>query len=149
MNSQLREFIVRKIGGIGLLVVCLSACTSPPIQPEGGGRLADCGSFPNCVNSHAKEGGHAIDPLVATPDQWQSLIEQIRAMENWSLTVEDERFVQAIVVTAVMGYKDDVQLQYYPERELIHVRSSSRVGYSDMGVNRERVEALRLSLEAL
>lgn len=149
MNSQRGECIVRKIGGIGLLLVFLGGCTSPPIQPESGGRLADCSSFPNCVSSYAKEGSHAIEPLVATPDQWQSMLGQLRAMENWSLTVEDEHFVQAVVVTPVMRYKDDVQLQYFPESELIQVRSSSRLGYSDMGVNRKRVEAMRLSLESL
>ncbi|MFT4615031.1 MAG: hypothetical protein ACI9NT_002183 [Bacteroidia bacterium] len=137
------------IGRVGLLVVFIAACTSPPLQPESGEQLAACGTFPNCVSSNAQEGQSAVDPLLATPDQWQSLVVELRETENWSVNVVEDNFIQAVVATRVMRYKDDVQLQYHPERQLIHVRSSSRMGYSDMGVNRERVESLRRSLEDL
>lgn len=57
--------------------------------------------------------------------------------------VLDENFVQAVVVTPLMRYRDDIQLRYSPDLQLIHVRSSSRLGISDMRVNRSRVEWLR------
>jgi uncharacterized protein (DUF1499 family) len=42
-----------------------------------------------------------------------------------------------------MRFVDDVEFLFDDTNKKIHVRSASRVGYSDMGVNRKRVEELR------
>lgn len=86
-------------------------------------------------------------PLAATPKQWQQLVATLRTWDNWSITEEDEHFVQAVAITPLMRYRDDVQLWFDPVANLVHVRSSSRVGYGDMGANRARVEKLRAAME--
>ena len=51
--------------------------------------------------------------------------------------------MQAVVKTPVMKFRDDVQLLFLPDDMLIQVRSSSRLGISDLGTNARRVETLR------
>ena len=64
--------------------------------------------------------------------------------------LQEVDFVQAVVTTPMMRFRDDVQLLYNPQTDVIQVRSSSRLGISDMGTNRRRVESLRshLAVEA-
>jgi uncharacterized protein (DUF1499 family) len=89
---------------------------------------------------------HAIEPLEANAGQWQQLKAWIARQENWEVTVDDDRFLQAVVKTPLMRFRDDVQLLYFPDAQLIQVRSSSRLGISDMGTNAKRVESLRAQL---
>ena len=129
------------------LSVSLAACTSPPDRPQPGTALPPCGDSPNCVSSQETRADFQVAPLAATAEQWGQLVETVRTWDNWSLTEEDEYFVQAVATTPLMRYRDDVQLWFDTEAGLIHVRSSSRVGYGDMGANRNRVERLRALLE--
>lgn len=123
------------------LISSLVACSSSPSKPDA--ELAACGSFPNCVNSQSGEGGQDVKPLAASAAQWRDLKQWIASQENWRVVVSEERFVQAVVVSPMMQFRDDVQLLYQPAAEMIQVRSSSRIGVSDLGANRDRVEELR------
>ena len=87
-----------------------------------------------------------MEPLRATAEQWHSLKQWLREQEDWNIVVNDRVFVQAVVVSPLMRYRDDLQLLYQPDRQLIQVRSSSRLGISDMGVNLSRVKALRFQI---
>ncbi len=129
-----------------LLCLALGACTAPPQRPDTGEPLPPCGSSPNCVSSEETREDFRVAPLAATPQQWRALIATLRDRDDWSVTAEDDDFVQFVAVTPLMRYRDDVQLRYDAAAGLIHVRSSSRVGYGDMGANRKRVEALRDAL---
>jgi len=131
---------------IPLLVIFLSACTSAPDKPGADAVLPPCGSFPNCVNSHSGKGGSAIKPLFATAPQWQAFKKWLATQEDWSIEVEQADFVQAVVKTPLMRFRDDVQLLYNLQTGVIQVRSSSRLGIGDMGTNRKRVESLRTQL---
>jgi uncharacterized protein (DUF1499 family) len=124
----------------------LGGCTSPPGKPADMQVLPECGRLPNCVNSQSGSGVHAIEPLEANAGQWQQLKAWIARQENWEVTVDDDRFLQAVVKTPLMRFRDDVQLLYFPDAQLIQVRSSSRLGISDMGTNAKRVESLRAQL---
>ncbi|MEP1469390.1 MAG: DUF1499 domain-containing protein [Halieaceae bacterium] len=126
-----------------LIVVCLAGCTSAPDQPTSGAALPDCGTFPNCVNSELSEGGKAIAPMEATSQQWQELKQWIAAQKDWTITIDTGDFMQAIVKTPLIRFQDDVQLRFIEGKNVIHVRSSSRLGIGDMGTNRRRVEMLR------
>ncbi len=130
-----------------LVTLCLTGCTGAPDQPGGGAGLPACGSLPNCVNSDGGEGGNAIAPLQATAGQWQTLKVWLGRQENWTITTDNGDFLQAVVQTPLMRFRDDVQLLFDEQAGLIQVRSSSRLGISDMGANRERVEMLRRQLQ--
>ena len=102
--------------------------------------------LPNCVNSDSGTGGSAIAPLQATTEQWQALKRWLAQQGDWTITVETADFVQAVVKTPLMQFRDDVQLAFKQQAGDIQVRSSSRLGISDMGANRRRIESLRAHL---
>jgi uncharacterized protein (DUF1499 family) len=129
-----------------LAVSFAAACTSPPERPGTMNSLKECGWLPNCVNSESGRGVHAVEPINATAGQWLELKSWIREQKDWEITHEKDRFLQAVVKTRVMRFRDDVQLLFLPDRQLVHVRSSSRLGLSDLGTNARRVETLRQQL---
>ena len=131
---------------IPLLTIILAGCTSAPAQPGADAVLPPCGMLPNCVNSDSGTGGSAIAPLQATTEQWQALKRWLAAQDDWTITVETADFVQAVVKTPLMQFRDDVQLAFKQQASDIQVRSSSRLGISDMGANRRRIESLRAHL---
>ena len=130
-------------------LVTLAACTSAPIQPNNGGDLSPCGNFPNCVTSLDDSSWAYIKPLAANSQQWQALKQTLSQRDGWQITTSKDLFVQAVVTTPTMRFKDDVQLQFVSAKNIIHIRSSSRLGYSDMGANAARVERLRKILRTL
>ncbi|MDE0930390.1 MAG: DUF1499 domain-containing protein [Halioglobus sp.] len=131
---------------IPLLTTILFGCTSAPEQPSADTVLPPCGMLPNCVNSDSGTGGSAIAPLQATVEQWHALKRWLAQQDNWTITAETDDFVQAVVKTPLMQFRDDVQLAFNQQAGDIQVRSSSRLGISDMGANRTRIESLRAHL---
>jgi uncharacterized protein (DUF1499 family) len=124
-----------------------SGCSSTPEKPAGKAALAPCGWLPNCVNSVSGQGLQAVDPIKANNGQWQQIKTWIASQPDWEIVIDDGYFIQAIVKTPLMRFRDDIQLQFDPGSELIQVRSSSRLGLSDLGTNYRRVEALREVLD--
>ena len=131
---------------IPLLTIILAGCTSAPEQPGADAVLSPCGMLPNCVNSYSGTGGSAIAPLQATTEQWQALKRWLAQQDNWTITEETPDFLQAVVKTPLMQFRDDVQLMFDRQAGVLQVRSSSRLGISDMGANRRRIERLRTHL---
>ena len=127
-------------------ILLLAGCTSSPGKPPTRQVLTECGWLPNCVNSQSGRGAQASQPIRANAEQWQQLKAWIAQQEDWEITVDDGNFMQAIVNTPMMKFRDDVQLLFLPDDQLIQVRSSSRLGFSDMGTNARRVETLREQL---
>lgn len=120
-------------------------------RPELGvvdGRLRRCPASPNCVCSEGETDGHAIDPLhfAGSPEAaWTRLIAVIEATPSAHILSREDNYLRAEFVTPLMRYVDDVEFRLTPES--IHVRSASRVGRSDLGANRTRVESLRAAFE--
>lgn len=108
--------------------------------------LKECGWLPNCVNSESGRGVQAVEPMSATAGQWAELKLWISEQKDWEITIEEDHFLQAVVKTPVMRFRDDIQLLFLPDKQLVHVRSSSRLGLSDLGTNARRVEMLRQQL---
>ena len=122
-------------------------CSTTPDKPAGKAALAPCGWLPNCVNSVSGHGLQAVDPIKANDRQWQQVKTWVARQPDWEIVIDDGHFVQAVVKTPLMRFRDDIQLQFDPDSELIQVRSSSRLGISDLGTNRRRVEGLREVLD--
>jgi uncharacterized protein (DUF1499 family) len=112
------------------------------------GRLAPCKSTPNCVSSQADRGDatHYIEPLrYKGPGAraWVVLKVVLQGMERAAVVREDNAYLYAEFTSRWMGYVDDVEFALDEKAGVIHVRSASRLGIRDFGVNRERVEAIR------
>ena len=67
-------------------------------------------------------------------------------MERTTVVAETDEYLHAVCRTR-LGFADDLECRVCLTEGVIHVRSASRFGIGDMGVNRERVEALRRGLQ--
>jgi uncharacterized protein (DUF1499 family) len=109
------------------------------------GVLAPCPASPNCVSSEAgTPESHALAALSASA--WDRLPDSILEMGGRLIEVRED-YLAAEFSTKLMGYVDDVEFRKTETQ--VHVRSASRVGHSDMGANRKRVEALRAAIDTV
>jgi len=112
-------------------------------------RLAPCPTSPNCVSSQASDPAQLIDPLPMVengPATMQLLRTIIEATPRTRVVQASDTAIDAEYRSWLFGFVDDVSLRSDPAAGVIQVRSASRTGYYDFGVNRTRVEALRQAL---
>ncbi|NJK35349.1 MAG: DUF1499 domain-containing protein [Oscillatoriales cyanobacterium SM2_2_1] len=109
------------------------------------GHLRDCPSSPNCVSSQSFDPEHMIAPLaVPQPQRAIADLETIlQGMERTKIVTKDDRYLYAEFASAIMGFVDDVEFFYNANQGWVEVRSASRLGESDLGVNRQRIETVR------
>ena len=112
------------------------------------GRLAPPKRTPNCVSSQADPADteHYIAPIAFKGTLAEAMAAAKRAIESMerSLVVREERgYVYAEFTSRLLGYVDDLELLFDEKAGVFHVRSASRLGRRDFGVNRRRGEALR------
>lgn len=110
------------------------------------GKLSPCPASPNCVCSQAEDVQHRIEPLrySTAPDEAIAKLRQIiESMERTRIIEVSADYLYAEFTSALMGYVDDVEFYLDAGAGVIHVRSASRLGQSDLGVNRKRIEAIR------
>ncbi len=108
--------------------------------------LAPCPGAPNCVSSDSREDRHAIGPLLLTSlgkKNWMLVRETVLSLPRTTIVAEHENHLQAECRSAWAGFVDDLELQLRPGKGVIAIRSASRTGHYDFGVNRRRVEKLR------
>lgn len=112
------------------------------------GKLQPCPNSPNCVSSQANDPEHSIAPLTFTGDPSAAIANLqkiILAMPRTKIITAEGKYLYAEFTSAIMGYVDDVEFFANPDKGIIEVRSASRLGESDLGVNRQRIEAIRTS----
>ena len=111
------------------------------------GRLAPCKRTPNCVSSQADpaDAEHYIAPL-AFRGSMDQLRRAMESMQRATLISVERNYLYAEFRSRLMRFVDDVELYYDERAGLVQVRSASRLGRRDFGVNRARVEALRRAI---
>lgn len=117
------------------------------------GKLSACPSSPNCVSSQAPDGDaeHKIAPIpyTSSPEEALAAIKSIvQGMDRTAIITETEDYLYAEFTSALMGFVDDVEFFVDPTAQVIQVRSASRLGQSDLGVNRKRIEDIRAQFRA-
>lgn len=139
-------------GAILLLVMCAQSTTPRPGLGLHDGRLAACPSSPNCVCSQDADPAHAIAPLAfhGTATDAMAVLKQVLARQpRVRVVAETPNYLHAEFRTRLCRFVDDVEFHVVEKEHVIHVRSASRVGYSDLGTNRRRVEGLRREFAAV
>lgn len=128
-----------------VLLPFLTACAGEPPQDIGArdGRLTPCPESPNCVSSYESSEQHSIAALDANLEQIQQVLLK---MDAANIVEHSNNYLYAEFTSSLMGYVDDVEFLYDVATNTSHVRSASRLGHSDMGVNRNRIEAIRAQL---
>lgn len=123
-------------------------------QPDnlysGTGSLTTCPDSPNCVSSGDSSDQHGIEAFTGDADRlFKQLVNIIEHQEDARLISQTDTYLHAEFETRLMGYIDDLELLAVPDQNRVDVRSASRLGKSDLGVNRKRVEYLRDVLQSL
>ena len=143
--------LLRKLVGIGVALivawrVSLMLFGTQPTVGLVGGNLRPCPSSPNCVCSQDEDAGHNIAPLPfadSPREAWDRLHDLVVKLPRTRVVSRDERYLHVEFTSLRMRFVDDVEFLLDESASLIHVRSASRVGHSDLGANRKRIEALR------
>ncbi|MEJ2427701.1 MAG: DUF1499 domain-containing protein [Deltaproteobacteria bacterium] len=126
----------------------LTACSTEQNLNTGAinNRLSPCPESPNCVSSLSEGKSHYVEPLTYnTPveEAREKLISVIQSMKRSEIVTVDNNYLHATFKSALFGFVDDVELSFDDGKKIIDVRSASRTGYYDLGVNRRRVEEIR------
>jgi uncharacterized protein (DUF1499 family) len=112
------------------------------------GRLAPPRRTPNCVSSQADpaDAGHYVDPILLKlppPLAMSAARSAVQSMPRATIIREEGNYLYAEFRSRLLGYVDDLELLFDEAAGVFHVRSASRLGRRDFGVNRKRVESLR------
>ena len=121
-------------------------CKNPVAGGVRGGRLADCPGSPNCVASQASRAEQQVQPLPYTGDAeaaLQQLKRLVQDMRGTSVQTQAGRYLHVTFRTPLMRFVDDVEFLVDEAAQVIHVRSASRLGHSDLGANAARMETIQ------
>ncbi len=144
----LRRFAKAPLG-ISLCAALAAGCGAPPPATLGvdDGDLAPCPASPNCVHTgHRHPDG--TPPLYLQPEgetRWDDVRTVVEAMPRVTVVSVSERYIHAEERSRLFRFIDDLELLWAEDNELV-VRSASRLGHGDLGVNGRRVERLRATL---
>jgi uncharacterized protein (DUF1499 family) len=114
-------------------------------------RFAECPSTPNCVNSFSTDD-HTIEPLhytISPEKAFATLKQTVESLPRTEVIQASDNYLYAEFTSKIMGFVDDVEFYLDQPANVIQVRSASRLGESDLGVNRQRIEAIRAQLTAI
>ena len=134
-----------------ILTLSLGSC----IHEEGSNgmqQFLDCPDSPNCVSSleDPQDQQHYILPYklgMSDDKAFTKIIEYLESHKNVKIiNTENGIYIHAVFTSKLMRFKDDVEFRIHKDgnnSSIVDIRSASRVGYSDLGVNRKRMEELR------
>lgn len=131
-------------------VILLTGCSGTmPNLGVNDSKLVSCPDTPNCVSSQATDEDHYIDPIIypgSPQEAHESLLQIIGSEKRTRILTDQEDYIHVEFTSALFRFVDDVEFYFSnesAEETVIHVRSASRVGRSDLGVNRKRIERIR------
>ncbi len=127
-----------------LITFGLAGCSGTPPDNLGvhDGQLAPCPETPNCVSSQAHDDVHGMEPLpysMPTSEAQQLLVQIIEEMPRSTIITAEPTYIRAEFRSRIFRFVDDVEFYLDEEAGLVHYRSASRLGRSDLGANRDRM----------
>ena len=134
-----------------IITLSISFYSTPALAATGlnNGHLEPCPSSPNCVVSQDGDEKHAVDPITYKGDRndvKEALLKVLSVVPRTEVIENTDNYIRTESTSRLFKFVDDAEF-YFPEDEnVIQVRSASRVGESDLGVNRRRIEQIRLAL---
>jgi len=124
----------------GLLTLLGCAGERPAGLGVNNGKLGICPDSPNCVSSFDDRDSHYIAPIAGTLTEIKYVLAQVSGAR---IIREQGNYLYAEFTTRLIGFVDDVEFLADPALGVVHMRSASRLGHSDLGANRARIESLR------
>ncbi len=142
--------LVHAVTVVLVLFTVLSMSSKPPSTLGlHSGRLAPCPITPNCVSSLAEQADQKVSPLILDRpiSEAQAAVKQVIAgLTRTRLVREESNYLHFEFHSLIFRFVDDVEFHFDQAGKIIHIRSASRVGHSDFGVNRRRLETIRALL---
>lgn len=129
-----------------LLLILITGCSQKMAKEKTQDFNFSCPDSPNCVSSLAEDEQHLIAPLSFTGEAKTAMTkieEIIKGMKRTEILTATDTKLHAVFTSKLFRFKDDIYFEVNEEEKTINVKSASRVGYSDLGVNKKRVEAIR------
>jgi uncharacterized protein (DUF1499 family) len=114
--------------------------------------FAPCPASNNCVISQGGDSAHAIEPLTYEGDRdtaYNNLLKILTVVPRTTVTKKTNDYIQAESYSRIFHFVDDLTFYFPAGAKTIQIRSAARVGSSDLGVNRRRLEQIRLALRDL
>jgi uncharacterized protein (DUF1499 family) len=115
--------------------------------------LASCPQTPNCIVSQSPEDEtHAVEPIAYQTDldtARATLLKVLNVVPRTKTIEQTPNYIHAESTSRIFKFVDDLEFYFPSNEKVIHVRSAARVGESDLGVNRTRLEQIRLALADL
>jgi uncharacterized protein (DUF1499 family) len=161
MSRLLTAFAQRLLRSIALVILLTLInsliLTAPTWAASSGlgvdnGHLSSCPASDNCVVSQDGDSKHAIDPIAYHIDRdtaRKTLLKTLSVVPRTEVIEQTDNYIHALSKSRIFKFIDDVEFYFPPNESVIHVRSAARVGESDLGVNRRRLEQIRLALRDL
>lgn len=116
------------------------------------GLLSSCPESPNCVVTQNADQSHAIAPINYQTDlatARDTLLKVLTVVPGTKVITQTDNYIRAESTSRLMGFIDDVEFYFPAEAKVIEMRSASRLGESDLGVNRRRLEQIRFAMTDL
>ncbi len=131
----------------------LTAGAQPTNLGVNSGHLLSCPATPNCVSSQAptNDVAHAIAPLPLVGDIAQTMAklqQSIESLPRTKIIRANDNYLYVEASSQLMKFVDDLEFYLDDKSQKIQVRSAARLGESDLGVNRQRIEEIRIKLAA-
>ena len=134
------------------IVKNLFAGNSPDRLGVNEGHLSSCPDSPNCVLSQDADDSHLIAPIVYDTDldtAKETLLKVLTVVPRTQIVEQTDDYIYAQSESRLMGFIDDLEFYFPQDEQVIHLRSASRLGESDLGVNRRRLEQIRFAFQDL
>jgi len=131
-----------------ILTVILSGCAGKRPASVGvtDGKFFPCPKRPNCVSSMSEDQRHYIEPFIYSSEKQQAFrtLQRVLAeLDPATIIAQSDNYLHVEFKSRYLGFVDDVEFYFANDEQLIHIRSASRLGYSDLGVNRKRMNSVR------
>lgn len=150
---QLSNYRLRYVVGLGAIIFVLgaTACSAAPAESsfdQSNARFAPCPDSPNCVSTQAdaSDETHFIEPLTyagSVAEAKEQLLTIVNAMPRTTEVTASDDYLHFEFRSRIFRFVDDVEFYLDDATKTIHFRSAARMGYSDMDVNRNRMEEIR------
>ncbi|MGB0452924.1 MAG: DUF1499 domain-containing protein [Bacteriovoracaceae bacterium] len=134
-----------------LTFIFLSACSSPKVNVGLiDGKLRPCPESPNCVSTQSTQEEKIMKPLsfsLSLDEMKKKIKSVLLQLPRTTLVTEEKNYLHFEFKSLIFRWVDDVEFLIDENQNKVHFRSASRVGHSDLGVNRKRMDELLLKLK--
>jgi uncharacterized protein (DUF1499 family) len=146
--------MIKALFSILSLGILVAGCTGTRPMNLGvhDGKLAPCPTTPNCVSSQSSDKEHAAEPFRfsgTTVEAMADLKKVLSGRPRTRIVTATDTYLHVECTSLLFRFVDDVEFWLDESTRTTHLRSASRIGSTDLGVNRKRIEDLRAAINAL